>query len=102
MSETNFFGLCKEAKEFLKQNQSSKNPIAKLENGIPITYGLFDEFILYKYILKNGIAEEFIQSINNWSDGPLIFLGLSIRIFGKKYDIKWSKEEINEIVERMC
>ncbi len=96
MSETNFFGLCKEAKEFLKQNCET-HPVVLLENEMPITYGLFDEFVLYKYILKNGIAKEFIQNSNYWSNGPLIFLGLNIKIFGKNYDIKWLDGEIRKI-----
>lgn len=42
------------------------------------SYGMFDEFYLYCYLLKGGRkAEEFIQR-ETWSSGPMIWLGLRV------------------------
>lgn len=100
---TNLFGIPNKAIEFLEQNSikvkmKNQSEVPKSEplmfKGKPIQYGMFDDYYLNKYSLENGFASEFIQNNKYWINGPLIFLGLSIKTLKEKFDIKWSEEEI--------
>lgn len=55
-------------------------------------YGMFDELILFRYILVDrSTADEFIQH-SIWSSGPMIWLGLR----WKDSEFVWLEEEMQE------
>lgn len=107
---TNLFGIPNKAIEFLEENSikvklKNQFEVPKSEpliiKGKLIHYGMFDDYYLYKYPLENGFASEFIQNNKYWINGPLIFLGLSIKTLKEKFDIKWSEEEIELKVKEL-
>lgn len=61
-------------------------------------YGMFQEFFLEEYELKDGtVAKEFIQH-EFWSSGPMIWLGLQVcDLHGEvAYTIEWDKKDLEE------
>lgn len=83
---TSYIGLTKEAQEFLNKNAKTQTKtynngygVCKVVQPISIQIGkcgMFNEYPLSKYELKdNTWAEEFIQA-EPWSSGPIVFIGL--------------------------
>ena len=96
--ETQPMGLPKGALEFLEKNAKIKSycKYCHRNDGYikkPIKhYGMFDELSLYEYDLKDGTkAQEFIQR-ENWSSGPMIWLGLKT----KDKIFKWNEKNLEE------
>jgi hypothetical protein len=102
---TSYIGLTKEAKEFLKENaivepHTFNNGYGECTIYRPVGVktgecGMFDEYELKTYILKDeSEAEEFVQ-FSPWASGPWIFLGLRIgeRVIG------WTEEQVDLMME---
>ena len=91
------YGLPKEAEQYLKEyavkfnycEHCARHDGYKTEKTDKY-YGMYDEFPLKKYKLKNGeFAEEFVQ-YSIWSSGPMEWLGLKT----PEGDITWNQQEI--------
>jgi len=103
---TTYYGLTEEAEEFLKENSEfeeysytdrwdnvikSKRPISEKIGEC----GMFDDYDLFKYKLKDGTwAEEFIQA-DPWASGPHVFVALKLSD-GKEIGL-WPESEIENV-----
>ena len=61
--------------------------------------GMFDNnYDLFRYDLTGGGYADEKEQCSIWSAGPVIFLKLVVKSKGKKFEIKWSKKEMEKIV----